>query len=128
MRRPLAAMKQMGARRFIAAQLMLGGSILSALIHGPLLVFCLACILIPGLGLAPYSLALFASGCLVSSLSALCAPGAKGWRRWVLVATLPFYLPLQSIAAVRAIYELAMAPHLWSKTPHGLTASRPDMV
>lgn len=33
----------------------------------------------------------------------------------------PFYFVLHSIAAVRSIYQLFAAPHLWEKTPHGIS-------
>jgi len=33
--------------------------------------------------------------------------------------TLPFYWPLLSVAAWRALFQLYSAPHIWEKTPHG---------
>jgi hypothetical protein len=33
--------------------------------------------------------------------------------------TMPLYWPLQSVAAYRALFELAFRPHYWAKTAHG---------
>jgi hypothetical protein len=38
---------------------------------------------------------------------------------WVL-ATIPFYWLLLSVAAWRALFQLVFAPHRWEKTEHGL--------
>lgn len=121
MRRPFLAIRQMGFSAFLSSQILLGGSILSALLHGPLMILCLLCLLVPGLSLSPASICLLVVGYLVHTLAAVLAPGQKGWRRVFLTVTAPFYWPLQSIAAARSLYELATCPHLWSKTPHALT-------
>jgi len=62
----------------------------------------------------------------VNVMAALAAPGH--WTTWraVTVATLPLYWPLLSLGAARALYGLAVTPHFWAKTPHGLTASGMD--
>ena len=39
--------------------------------------------------------------------------------------TMPFYWPLASIAAVRAMFELMFRPHHWSKTAHGVSPRAP---
>ena len=67
-------------------------------------------------------IALMLAGYSVQMLAALLAPGRKDMRRLGLVLTAPLYWPLQSFAAMRALYELATMPHMWSKTPHALTA------
>lgn len=42
--------------------------------------------------------------------------------KWLL--SLPFYWLLISVAAWRALFQLILKPHMWEKTPHGLTRSR----
>lgn len=124
-RQPFKAMREMGVRPFMASQLMLGGAVLTAFVYGPLTVFCLFGLLMPELGLAPYSIALLIAGAMVACLGGLLAPGRKDLRRWWLALSSPLYMSLHCIAATRALYGLATAPHLWSKTPHALTASDP---
>lgn len=124
MRRPGQAIADMGLRGFVASQVLLGGAILSALVHGPVMLICAALLISPELGFGAHNWVLLTAGGLVCVGTGLVAPGTYGWRRVWLVATLPFYLPLLSIGAARAVYELARAPHLWSKTPHGLTKAR----
>ena len=37
---------------------------------------------------------------------------------------MPFYWPLATIAALRAVFELIVRPHHWSKTRHGVSPRR----
>lgn len=121
LRQPVLAARQMGAGSLLASQILLGGAILSACLHGPFALFCLLCLILPGFALAPACAALLLAGCIVTVLAALLAPGCKDRRRIVLALSSPLYWPLQSIAAARALYELATDPYVWSKTPHALT-------
>ncbi|WP_167755494.1 hypothetical protein [Vitreimonas flagellata] len=34
---------------------------------------------------------------------------------------MPFYWPLATLAALRALFELAVRPHHWAKTAHGVS-------
>ena len=77
--------------------------------------------LIPEWTLPAVYIALMLAGYGVHVLSALCAPGRKGLWRLLLTLSAPLYWPLHSVAAARALYELATVPHMWSKTPHALT-------
>lgn len=123
-RRPTLAGRQMGVRAFVISQIMLCGAVLSAFVHGPVMLACLAFLFVPGLTLAPYSALLLIAGMVVCALSAFAAPGDRGvlgYKRILLVLSLPFYLPLLSLAAYRAAYELVKTPYSWSKTPHALT-------
>lgn len=44
------------------------------------------------------------------------------WRRMgMAMLVFPFYWLLHSVAAYRAVWQLACAPHKWEKTPHGFT-------
>ncbi|OYX14895.1 MAG: hypothetical protein B7Z15_02370, partial [Rhizobiales bacterium 32-66-8] len=40
----------------------------------------------------------------------------------MVLLTLPLYWGLQSLAAWRAVPDLAMDPHRWDKTEHGIAA------
>ncbi|MBA4225745.1 MAG: N-acetylglucosaminyltransferase [Hyphomonas sp.] len=119
MRRPLKAMREMGAGNFLALQLTLGAAILSAMVHGPWAVWLGATLVLPGIGPAPVFLWFIGASYAASIAMALAAPGERDLRRYVLAFTLPLYWPLQSIAMVRAVYSLVRRPHFWAKTPHG---------
>lgn len=118
MRAPRKTMRQMGIVPFTAMQLSLGGAILSPLFHLPcvlLLVFAMAS--------EQFMLGTFGTSLLVAALTVgfcgdVCAPGPRTISRWVATFTRPFYWPLHSIAAYRAIWELANDPFFWAKTPH----------
>jgi glycosyltransferase XagB len=118
MRRPRAAMREMGLAGFASMQLTLGAAILSALVHGPWAVWLAVSLLHPGISIAPGFLMLAAASYAAGILMAFAAPGRKDWRRLGLALTLPVYWPLQSIAMGRALYGLAKCPHFWAKTPH----------
>ncbi|MFN3911630.1 glycosyltransferase family 2 protein [Hyphomonas sp.] len=118
MRRPGAAAREMGLAGFVSVQLTLGAAILSALVHGPWAMWLALMAIVPGTTMATAFAALAAASYAAGIAMALLAPGPKGWRRWMLAASLPLYWPLQSIAMARALYGLAKCPHFWAKTPH----------
>lgn len=118
MRQPIRAVREMGAINFLAVQLTLGASILSALVHGPWAIWLLLAFVMPGVAVEPFYVAFAGIAYAASLLMALFAPGRKDLRRLFLVLSLPVYWPLQSIAMVRAIYGLIRRPHYWAKTPH----------
>lgn len=124
MRQPVKALRQMGIRNWLAMQLTLGGAIFSAICAGPMAVWLLLCLLLPGLKLGAAGLWLLCCGYGVNVIAALAAPGKWSARRLLTVATLPLYWPLLTLGAARALYGLARTPHFWAKTPHGLTAAR----
>ena len=121
-RAPGRVVADMGAASFAASQILLGGAIISACLHGPFALLCLLYMVTPEWTLPASYIALMLAGYSVQMLAALLAPGRKDMRRLGLVLTAPLYWPLQSFAAMRALYELATMPHMWSKTPHALTA------
>lgn len=120
-RKPLQAAQQMGLFSFASSQVLLVGTIVSAFVHGPLALICCLTLFIPGWGLTPWCAALLLSGLGTHIIGVLLAPGPVRLRRVWLMVSAPLYWPLQSLAAGRALYELATAPHAWSKTPHALT-------
>jgi len=125
MRAPAQVTREMGWRNFAGMQLTLGGAILSAILAGPMAIWLIACIFLPGLSLGAPDLALLLSGYAVNAAAALAAPGKFSPRRLITILTLPLYWPLLTLGAARGIYGLVKTPHFWAKTPHGLTASLP---
>lgn len=118
MRAPKKTLRQMGVLQFLIMQMSLGGAIITPLFHLP-------CLLLLGLVCASSELLLgtFGTWLLIAAFSTnlvadLSAPGAWTWQRWVAALTRPVYWPLHSLAAYRAIWELAKAPFFWAKTPH----------
>ncbi|HJT96334.1 MAG TPA: glycosyltransferase [Mycobacterium sp.] len=69
-------------------------------------------------------LALFIVGAPVSIFVGLIATQALGKPHlWWAAMLAPFYWILQSIAALKALYQLVFRPFFWEKTVHGLTHS-----
>ncbi len=64
---------------------------------------------------------LFGAGLIAMVAPAIVAIARRRWRRlYPLVPLLPFYYALISLAAWRAVLELARDPFRWNKTEHGL--------
>lgn len=140
MRDPLLLLKQLGWRGFLTFQLLIGGSVLAALVHP---IFAMLLIMDSAFGslLAPAES--FAQGAhkalvFVTLMSGYIASGVLavvGMRRrgflfsaWIL-PTIPIYWLFLSAAAWRAVWKLTTAPHQWEKTAHGVvkrTQQQPD--
>jgi cellulose synthase/poly-beta-1,6-N-acetylglucosamine synthase-like glycosyltransferase len=122
MRDPIGAAREMGLGAFASMQIVLGGGVAAALLHGPLALTILAAALAPFdlLGPAGFVLALF--GYAVAVFGALSASALSGDLRHARASlTMPFYWPLATIAAWCAIWELLTRPHFWAKTKHGVS-------
>lgn len=124
MRAPDRALAETGWAGFLALQVMLAGTFLAALVHGPLMIGLCVGLLAGWIEPGGVGLLLLVLGYLTNAVAMLVTPGPRHMRRWQAVATLPLYWPLQTLAAVRALYGWLRAPHFWAKTPHGLTAHR----
>ncbi|MEZ5938825.1 MAG: glycosyltransferase [Hyphomonadaceae bacterium] len=120
-RRPLDAIRELGLLRYLAINLVLGGSILAAAAHGPTLIWIFLAFLLPNAGFEAWHGALLGAGYGSVLGSALAAPTKD--RPIAAYLLLPFYWPLMSVAAACALWELKTSPHYWAKTPHG--RSRP---
>ncbi|MEZ5998608.1 MAG: glycosyltransferase family 2 protein [Hyphomonas sp.] len=118
MRDPKGVARALGPAGFASVQLTLGAAILSALVHGPWALWCLACLVSPDLSLGPVGLGGLVLSLATGGLSAAIAPGRPFWRKVGDILTLPLYWPLQSLAMTRALWSLACRPHYWAKTPH----------
>lgn len=104
--------------------LSIGAGLASALLHAPLAAICLWCLLAGDLG--PVSRWL-APACLSGGYLAAALCAATGMRRAGLpvrlgdLATMPFYWPLQTLAGLRAMWQLLTNPFYWDKTEHGVS-------
>jgi glycosyltransferase XagB len=66
-------------------------------------------------------LALFLIGAPISIYAGLVAALSMGKPHlWWAAVLVPVYWMLQSVAAIKAIYQLIFRPHFWEKTVHGL--------
>ena len=122
MRNPFRAAREMGLAAFASMQLMLGCGVLAAFVHGPLAFILLIAALSPYdlLGTADFILAL--CGYCVAMFAALTACALSNQLGHARAApTMPFYWPLSSLAAYRALFELIFRPHHWAKTKHGVS-------
>ena len=124
-RRPLFQAGQLGLWRLLGLHLTFTLSLLAAFTHGPLFLLTIWRCLTPGGMETLVFLGLLFSGYL-SAAAAAFAGARPGGRIWTLLTT-PFYWPLQSLAALRALWEMQTDPHKWAKTQHGLSAP-PDHI
>lgn len=134
MRAPRALLRELGLRGFLAFHIMIGGTILSALVHP--WFYGLVAVELGGsqflalprsvLGVPFWAVSLFS---LVAGYGAAMALGLFALRRRGLhrlvwqVPLMPLYWLLISVAAYRALFQFAVAPFKWEKTDHGAAAS-----
>ena len=129
MREPRRLWRELGPKRFVGLQVLMGGLILSALVH-PWFYALLAFDLWAGrlLGI-PHSVAgqsllwIGIFNLIAGYLSAIALGGVaaarRGWLGLAVHATLmPVYWLAISFAAYRALAELVTAPYHWEKTEH----------
>ena len=127
MRSPLRLARELGLPGFAVFQLLVGGTVLAALVH---VLFAARLIWI--LALAPMDDAMtqvlvgFDAVTLVAGYLISAALGLIGLARrrllgcaWVLLL-MPLYWLLLSLAAWRALFQLLRDPYRWEKTEHGL--------
>lgn len=118
MRNPVRTWRQMGGSQFLVMQLTLGGAILTPLAYAPFAVMVSLAIWSGHLEVGTVGLSLLIAGLVVGLLGDLLAPGRWSGMRLLAILTRPFYWPLHSLAAYRALWELANKPFFWAKTPH----------
>lgn len=134
MRAPRTLLRELGPRGFLAFQIMIAGTVLSALVH-PWFYGLLALELGGGfltlpqtvLGLPFWTISVFS---LVAGYATAMGLGALALRHRGLdrhlwqVPLMPLYWLLISVAAYRAVWQFAVAPFKWEKTEHGSRAKR----
>ncbi|KEQ02993.1 glycosyltransferase family 2 protein [Pseudorhizobium pelagicum] len=130
MRRPKRLLGEMGLRGWLIFHLMIGGMLLSSLLHPLIFVFlaqgALAMMAVPTSGIPAGVLVLFCVDAfnIFGSYLTFVALGISSMTdhekrlvggRWMAV---PLYWMMTSLAAWRAILELRSRPFFWQKTPH----------
>jgi cellulose synthase/poly-beta-1,6-N-acetylglucosamine synthase-like glycosyltransferase len=134
MRHPLRLWRELGWRGFAALQLLVGGTVLSALVHPFFLGLVLAdaCtgeLFEIGGSVDEQMRRSLALATLVAGYFGSALFGMVGLARrrmlgcaWVLV-TIPVYWLFVSAAAWRALLQFVIDPYKWEKTEHGLARS-----
>ncbi len=128
MRHPRRARADLGRRDFWMMQVLLAGTIGSALIH-PLMLGFVAWTLATSLqppesGALAFTLAsvdvanVVLAYAVFYALAVQTSPGGGFFRRIADFITLPAYWMLHSVAAWRAAWQLYRDPFRWEKTPH----------
>jgi cellulose synthase/poly-beta-1,6-N-acetylglucosamine synthase-like glycosyltransferase len=134
MRSPARLYRELGLAGFMSFQLLIGGALISALLH---LAFWTALILgLCGIDLPkvpwapllwPFTLVVLIVGngaAIASGVIAALHPQFKGQGRFVLAlnaVSMPLYWFLISFAALKAIASFASRPFYWAKTRHGIS-------
>lgn len=135
MRAPFQLSRDLGAGGFWIAQCLTLGVFGSALLHPLLLAFGIWSLLPGNMARLPNALpAHLAAGAalaiLIGGYAAAMTLAAKGLsrqglkRRWPVIATLPIYWLLMSVAAWQALWDFIVRPFHWHKTRHGISAVR----
>jgi glycosyltransferase XagB len=130
MRHPLRLFRKVGFRGFCSLQLFVGGSIVSGLAY-PLMLFPFLLWILtrtdiflrffpPDVLLISIVNLAVGNSCLIY-LSMLAVAKRKDY--WLLphAVTVPVYWLLQSIAAYKGLFQLAVRPFYWEKTVHGIS-------
>ena len=129
MRAPLLLYRELGWAGFATFQLVVGGTVLAALIHPVFLAgFAYALAMgfpigdgVAGAVLAGTYITAIVAGYLVSILLGLVGLSRRNLlsSAWILLLV-PLHWVLLSIAAWRALLQLLRDPYRWEKTAHGL--------
>ncbi len=120
-----AARSGFGSGGWAVVHLTLAGAVISATLHLWLAAGILAALFVPGLELSPADWAVLSAGLAVNALSSLLATLRAGHCPVGTILSQPFYWPLHSLAAARALFGLFSRPHFWAKTDHGVTRIDP---
>ncbi len=130
LRQPRVLRRELGTRAFLGFLVLMGGMILSALVH-PMAYVALAAAMVSGPGMLSIpdggweavawwgAVVNLAAAYVVGGGLAVVASRRRHGHAMVRQALLiPFYWLLISAAAYRALVELAVAPYHWRKTAH----------
>ncbi|MGE3303275.1 MAG: glycosyltransferase [Hyphomonadaceae bacterium] len=126
MRDPIAVAREMGWLSFAMTQFTLGGAIVSAFAHLPILITLAAAAALESIELSWAHWALALAGYCTAAYSAITAAADLRQPRIAFAAlTMPLYWPLSTLAAAAAVFGILFRPHYWAKTEHGVSP-RPD--
>ncbi len=115
-----ALARNAGPRGLASLLLTIALPLASSFLHGPLALWTVWQIATGALTGAAG--ALLAAGYGVAAATAWVGLARSGQREFALsIALMPLYWPLHSIAALRALRDLALRPYHWEKTRHGVT-------
>ena len=130
-RKPSDLRRELGLSRTLGFHLYLGGLILSSLVHP---VFYLALLVDWAFALrssafddsigpivGAIALANLVLGYLAAIVVGVVSVRRRGHRLTLSALFMPLYWLLISVAAYRALWQLYQDPHLWEKTPHGMS-------
>jgi cellulose synthase/poly-beta-1,6-N-acetylglucosamine synthase-like glycosyltransferase len=131
MREPLRLYRELGGEGFWTAQCLTIGVFGSALLHPFLLAFSIWSLSPSNVAKLPNmvgvhlfagaSLTILLGGYIVSMAMAARGLTLQGLRtRWKVIASLPCYWLLMSVAAWLALWDFAHQPFYWHKTRHGI--------
>jgi cellulose synthase/poly-beta-1,6-N-acetylglucosamine synthase-like glycosyltransferase len=135
MRHPVRLWRDLGPSGFLVFQLVVGGTVLAAMVHG---VFAVALgwqiasgwLWADRSGIGDAAVAILHAATLITGYLISGALGLLGltYRRklscaWALLL-MPVYWLLLSIAAWRALMQLVLKPYFWEKTEHRLARRR----
>lgn len=121
MRNPLMAAHEMGIASFTSVHFTLGGALLTAMLHLPIIIWLLLGLVTPWVSLEGWHAVLFGAG-YGGVLAAAVATRNK--PPFLALVTLPLYWPLLSLAMLQAFWEIRTRPYYWAKTPHGEAARK----
>lgn len=137
MRQPKELYQTLGRSGFLSFQVMIGGMLISSLIHPAYLIgigFAIWAILTQsGTDNPAFWLLLFTNSfnLVLGYGSAMMLGNLSAKRRfgysWRTIVQMPLYWLLMTPSAWRAFYQLLFDPHRWEKTPHGVSKGRPDL-
>ena len=131
LRSPKRLWEDLGAKRLCITLLMLGGMVVSPLVHPFLLAFAIAALIsgavppepdVAASAAAGFGAVVFVAGYKAAISNQLKGMSERGLRDLLpSIAGMPVYLLLISAAAWGAVWELIRRPHHWNKTEHGLS-------
>lgn len=127
MRTPVRLARDLGVAGFAVFQLVVGGTVLAALVHAPFTAYLVWEIATaPANAILTQTLAGFYATSLLAGYLIAAVLGLIGLARrgligsaWALLL-MPLYWLLLSVAACRALYQFLCDPYRWEKTAHGL--------
>jgi cellulose synthase/poly-beta-1,6-N-acetylglucosamine synthase-like glycosyltransferase len=135
MREPLRLYRELGAFGFWTVQCLTLGVFCSALLHPFLLAFGIWNLTPGSIASLPnspvaYLLEGMSVTILVGGYAAAMIMAARGLalegmkKRWSVIASLPLYWLLMSVAAWLAVWDFAVSPFYWHKTRHGFPSAQ----